>query len=255
MTSAQPSAALAPRPPSGGPWRILVVDDEPDLVEVVCGAVRYEQWSALGVSTGAAAVCAAADWRPHAVVLDVMLPDLDGVEVMRRIHAEQPDIRVLFLTARDAVEDRVAGITAGGDDYVTKPFALSEVIARLHGLLRRAGAAAVPAAAEAAAPLPPHALVVGDLVLDDQAREVTRGGVPVELSPTEFALLRYLMEHPRQVLSKAQILEEVWSYDFGGDAHVVELYISYLRKKLHDGRPPVIHTVRGMGYVLRAAAS
>lgn len=247
MTSDQPSAT-APRPPSGEPWRILVVDDEPDLVEVVCGAVAYEDWAARGVSTGAEAVRAAADWRPHAVVLDVMLPDLDGMEVMRRIHAEQPDVRVLFLTAKDAVEDRVAGITAGGDDYVTKPFSLDEVVARLRGLLRR-----TPGAVGASAP-PPHALVVGDLVLDERLREVTRGGEPIELSPTEFALLRYLMAHPRRILSKAQILEEVWSYDFGGQAHVVELYISYLRKKIQAGRPPMIHTVRGAGYVLKAAA-
>jgi two-component system, OmpR family, response regulator len=245
IVTSPPPSAIAPRPPTGEPWRILVVDDEPDLVEVVCGAVSYEDWAALGVSTGAEAVRAAADWRPHAIVLDVMLPDLDGLEVMRRIHAEQPDIRVLFLTARDAVEDRVAGITAGGDDYVTKPFALSEVVARLRGLLRRT---TVPAT------VPAHALVVGDLVLDEQAREVTRGGELIELSPTEFALLRFLMTHPRQVLSKTQILEEVWSYDFGGQAHVVELYISYLRKKVHAGRPPMIHTVRGAGYVLKAAA-
>ena len=245
----QQSSNAAP-PPFDEVWRILVVDDEPDLVEIVCGAVSYEGWTSRGVSTGMDALRAAAKWRPHAVVLDVMLPDLDGMEVMRRIHADQPDIRVLFLTARDAVEDRVAGITAGGDDYVTKPFALNEVIARLHSLLRRTTGAAV----ESSAAPPPHALVVGDLVLDEQAREVTRGGDLIELSPTEFALLRYLMAHPRQVLSKAQILDEVWSYDFGGQAHVVELYISYLRKKVHAGRAPMIHTVRGAGYVLKAAA-
>ncbi|WP_035791978.1 response regulator transcription factor [Kitasatospora mediocidica] len=226
--------------------RILVVDDEPDLVEVLCAAVDYEGWEARAATTGPAAVAAAAAWRPHAVVLDVMLPEFDGVEVLRRIQCEQPEVRVLFLTARDAVEERIAGLAAGGDDYVTKPFSLGEVMARLHSLLRRADSAAV-------APAGPRegALVVGGLVLDDQAREVTRDGRPIELSPTEYALLRYLMQHPRQVLSKAEILNAVWSYDFGGQAHVVELYISYLRKKVDHGCPPVIHTVRGAGYVLR----
>ncbi|MET8701161.1 response regulator transcription factor [Kitasatospora sp. NPDC004723] len=228
-------------------WRILVVDDEPDLVEVVCGAVRYEGWRARGEGTGLAAVRAAASWRPHAIVLDMMLPDLDGLEVLRRVHREQPEVRVLFLTARDTVEDRIAGIAAGGDDYVTKPFSLAEVVVRLRGLLRRATPAGL------AHPPPEHALVLGDLVLDERAREVSRGGDTIELSPTEYALLAHLMHHPRQVLSKAQILDAVWSYDFGGQAHVVELYISYLRKKLDAGRPPMIHTVRGAGYLIKAA--
>lgn len=228
-------------------WRILVVDDEPDLVEVVCGAVRYEGWQARGETTGLAAVRTAATWRPHAIVLDMMLPDLDGLEVLRRVHEERPEVRVLFLTARDAVEDRIAGIAAGGDDYVTKPFSLAEVVVRLRGLLRRT------APAGAALPPPAHALVLGDLVLDEQAREVTRGGDTIDLSPTEYALLAYLMHRPRQVLSKAQILDAVWSYDFGGQAHVVELYISYLRKKVDAGRAPMIHTVRGAGYLIKAA--
>ncbi|RKE21623.1 response regulator transcription factor [Streptomyces sp. TLI_171] len=236
---------MAPMQRTDTPWRVLVVDDEPDLVEVVCGALRYEGWHVRGVTDGLEAVATAADWHPHAMVLDVMLPDLDGLDVLRRIHSTDPEVRVLFLTARDAVEDRIAGITAGGDDYVTKPFSLEEVVVRLRGLLRRA----------APAPLAgPGTLVVGDLRLDPTARETTRGGEPVELSPTEFALLRHLMEHPRQVLSKAQLLDAVWSYDFGGQAHVVELYISYLRRKIDAGRPPMIHTVRGAGYVLRAAA-
>ncbi|MDH6114850.1 two-component system OmpR family response regulator [Kitasatospora sp. MAP12-15] len=226
--------------------RILVVDDEPDLVEVLCAAVGYEGWEARAATTGPAAVAAAADWRPHAVVLDVMLPEFDGVEVLRRIHAEQPEVRVLFLTARDAVEERIAGLAAGGDDYVTKPFSIAEVMARLHSLLRRAEPGSV-------LPAGPRkgALEVGGLVLDDQAREVIRDGRSITLSPTEYALLRYLMEHPGQVLSKAEILNAVWSYDFGGQAHVVELYISYLRKKVDQDFPPVIHTVRGAGYVLR----
>ncbi|WP_329561352.1 response regulator transcription factor [Kitasatospora sp. NBC_01266] len=226
--------------------RILVVDDEPDLVEVICAAVAYEGWEARAATTGPDAVAAAAAWRPDAVVLDVMLPEFDGVEVLRRIQRQQPEVRVLFLTARDAVEERIAGLAAGGDDYVTKPFSLGEVMARLHSLLRRAGVPARPPAVGR-----PGALVVGPLMLDDQAHEVTRDGRPIELSPTEFALLRYLMQHPRQVLSKAEILNAVWSYDFGGQAHVVELYISYLRKKVDHGCPPVIHTVRGTGYVLR----
>ncbi|MEV1205844.1 response regulator transcription factor [Microbispora rosea] len=164
------------------------------------------------------------------------------MEVLRRLRAEAPDVCVLFLTARDAVEDRIAGITAGGDDYVTKPFSLEEVLARLRGLLRRAGMAR---SAEG------DRLTVGDLAMDEDAREVTRDGELVELTPTEFELLRFLMRNPRRVLSKAQILDRVWSYDFGGQAHVVELYISYLRKKIDAGRRPLIHTVRGVGYVLR----
>ncbi|GAA2233074.1 MULTISPECIES: response regulator transcription factor [Kitasatospora] len=236
-----------PTEPERCPWRILVVDDEPDLVEVLCGALRYEGWEARGATAGRAAVEAAAEWRPDAVVLDMMLPDFDGMEVLRRIHAARPETRVLFLTARDAVEDRISGLAAGGDDYVTKPFSLAEVVVRLRSLLRRAQ----PAGA-ARPEVPKGALVLGDLVLDERAREVSRGGEAVELSPTEFALLRYLMQHPRQVVSKAQILDAVWSYDFGGQAHVVELYISYLRKKVDLGRTPMIHTVRGAGYVIKA---
>jgi two-component system, OmpR family, response regulator len=178
-------------------------------------------------------------------VLDVMLPDLGGLEVLRRLRAELPAVCVLFLTARDSVEDRIAGITAGGDDYVTKPFSLEEVLARLRGLLRRAGITRAPGGAE---------LVVDDLTMDQDAREVRRGGELVELTATEFELLRFLMRNPRRVLSKAQILDRVWNYDFGGQAHVVELYISYLRKKIDAGREPLIHTVRGVGYVLKPAA-
>ncbi|MFF0312264.1 response regulator transcription factor [Streptosporangium sp. NPDC004379] len=239
-SSGGPPALLRP---DGAPVRVLVVDDEPDLVEVLCAVLRREGWEVRGATGGAAAVAAARGFRPDAVLLDVMLPDIDGLEVLRRLRAESPHVCVLFLTARDAVEDRVAGITAGGDDYVTKPFSLEEVLARLRGLLRRAGMARVSAEGDR--------LAVGDLVMDEDAREVTRGGELVELTPTEFELLRLLMLNPRRVLSKARILDEVWSYDFGGQAHVVELYISYLRKKIDAGRPPLIHTVRGVGYVLR----
>src|ERR1700721_3800208 len=206
----------------GTPVRVLVVDDEPSLAELLSSVLRYEGWDVRAASTGADAVRVAREFRPDAVVLDIMLPDFSGLEVMRRLRAEIPQVCVLFLTARDAVEDRVAGITAGGDDYVTKPFSLEEVLARLRGLLRRA------------TPTRVHAqglLAVGDLTMDEDAREVRRDGDVVELTATEFELLRCLMRTPRRVLSKAQILDRVWNYDFGGQAHVVELYISYLRKK------------------------
>jgi two-component system OmpR family response regulator len=229
----------------GTPVRVLVVDDEPDLAEVLSGVLCYEGWEVRTAGDIASAIAEARVFRPDAVVLDVMLPDGNGLAALRRLRAGQPDVCVLLLTARDAVEDRIAGITAGGDDYVTKPFSLEEVLARLRGLLRRAGLAR--ARTDAAV------LSVGDLVMDEDAREVTRGGVVVELSPTEFELLRYLMRNPRRVLSKAQILDRVWSYDFGGQAHVVELYISYLRRKIDVGREPMIHTVRGAGYLLKAA--
>jgi two-component system OmpR family response regulator len=183
--------------------------------------------------------------QPDVVVLDLMLPDFDGMEVLRRIRSIDPAVPVLFLTARDAVEDRVAGLTAGGDDYVTKPFSLEEVVARLRALVRRAGVAAETRGTAV--------LTVGDLVLDEDSREVTRGGEEVNLTATEFELLRFLMRNPRRVLSKAQILDRVWNYDFGGQANVVELYISYLRKKIDAGREPMIHTLRGAGYVLKPA--
>jgi two-component system OmpR family response regulator len=231
--------------------RILVVDDEPDLVEVLCGALRYEGWETRAATSGEQAVEIAGRWRPDAIVLDVMLPDFDGLEVLRRVHADQPEVRVLFLTARDAVEDRISGIAAGGDDYVTKPFSLAEVVVRLRGLLRRAH----PASSGGGQPgegETEDVLSLADLILDERAHEVTRAGEAIDLSPTEYALLRYLLRHPRRVLSKAQILDAVWSYDFGGQAHVVELYISYLRKKIDHGRDPLIHTVRGAGYLIKA---
>jgi len=228
--------------PDGTPVRVLVVDDEPSLAELLSSVLRYEGWSVKTAGNGADAVRAAREFRPDAVVLDIMLPDFDGVEVMRRMRQDLPDICVLFLTARDAVEDRVAGLTAGGDDYVTKPFSLEEVLARLRGLLRRANLARSTAEG---------ALSVADLTMDEDAREVRRGGDLIDLTATEFELLRFMMRNPRRVLSKAQILDRVWNYDFGGQAHVVELYISYLRKKIDAGREPLIHTVRGVGYVLK----
>ncbi len=229
----------------GTPIRVLVVDDEPTLAEVLASVLRYEGWEVRTAGDGSSAVRAARDFEPDAVVLDVMLPDFDGLEALRRLRAISPHVCVLFLTARDAVEDRIAGITAGGDDYVTKPFSLEEVLARLRGLLRRAGIARSAAGS---------VLEVGDLTMDEDAREVRRDGDLIDLTATEFELLRYLMLNPKRVLSKAQILDRVWRYDFGGQAHVVELYISYLRRKIDAGREPMIGTVRGVGYVLRPAA-
>ncbi len=232
------------RRPDGGPVRVLVVDDEPTLAELLAMALRYEGWEVRSAGDGLSAVRTARDFRPDAVVLDVMLPDIDGLEVLRRLRGETPDVPVLFLTAKDSVEDRITGLTAGGDDYVTKPFSLEEVVARLRGLMRRAVRSELRT---------DSLLVVGDLRLDEDSHEVRRGGDLVALTATEFELLRYLMRNPRRVLSKAQILDRVWNYDFGGQANVVELYISYLRKKIDAGRSPMIHTMRGAGYVLKPA--
>jgi two-component system OmpR family response regulator len=226
----------------GSPLRVLVVDDEVNIAELIALALRYEGWQVQMAHTGMKAVAAAKEFEPDAVVLDMMLPDFDGLEVLRRIRTTQPELPVVFLTAKDAVEDRIAGLTAGGDDYVTKPFSLEEVVARLRGLMRRAGARR-----QASSSL----LTVGDLRLDEDSHEVFRGDDEINLTATEFELLRYLMRNQRRVLSKAQILDRVWNYDFGGQANVVELYISYLRKKIDVGREPMIHTLRGAGYVLK----
>lgn len=239
------SSRIELRRPDGEPVRVLVVDDEPTLTDLLSMALRYEGWQVRTAGNGAAALSTARQFQPDAVVLDVMLPDLDGFQVLRRLREHTPTVPVLFLTARDAVEERIAGLTVGGDDYVTKPFSLEEVIARLRALLRRSGLA-VAARAEAV-------LTVGDLSLDEDSHEVRRDGQLVTLTATEFELLRYLMRNPRRVLSKAQILDRVWNYDFGGQANVVELYISYLRKKIDAGRAPMIHTLRGAGYVLKPA--
>jgi two-component system, OmpR family, response regulator len=232
------------RHPNGAPVRVLVVDDERTLTDLLTMALRYEGWDVRSAADGGSAVSQAREWRPDVVILDVMLPDADGLDVLRRLREDDRDVPVLFLTAKDAVEDRVAGITAGGDDYVTKPFSLEEVVARLRGLIRRAGQTFQRAEAH---------LTVGGLTLDEDSHEVVRDGTSVSLTATEFELLRYLMRNPRRVLSKAQILDRVWNYDFGGQANVVELYISYLRKKIDAGRTPMIHTVRGAGYVLKPA--
>jgi len=226
----------------GSQLRVLVVDDETALAELVSMALRFENWAVRCAADGACAVREAKQFRPDAVVLDIMLPDLDGLEVLRRIRMDQPEVPVLFLTAKDAVEDRIAGLTVGGDDYVTKPFSVEELVLRVRSLLRRSSSVASVTSSQ---------LVVGELTLDEDSREVRRGGQEIHLTATEFELLRYLMRNPRRVLSKAQILDRVWEYDFGGQANIVELYISYLRKKIDAGREPMIHTMRGAGYVLR----
>ncbi|MEU8757716.1 response regulator transcription factor [Streptomyces sp. NPDC048659] len=242
MTATTPRSRTDLLRADGTAVRVLVVDDEASLAELLSMALRYEGWQVHSAGDGAGALRIARDFRPDVVVLDMMLPDMDGLSVLGRLRRELPEVPVLFLTAKDAVEDRIAGLTAGGDDYVTKPFSLEEVVARLRGLIRRSGAA--QARAESL-------LTVGDLTLDEDSHEVTRGGESVHLTATEFELLRYLMRNPRRVLSKAQILDRVWSYDFGGQANVVELYISYLRRKLDAGRSPMIHTRRGAGYLIK----
>ncbi|OLF06789.1 DNA-binding response regulator [Actinophytocola xinjiangensis] len=221
---------------------LLVVEDDPTLRELLAASLRFAGFAVSTTASGTEAVLLAATRRPDLIVLDVMLPDIDGFDVLARLRAgDSPgrDVPVLFLTARDTGEDKVAGLTGGGDDYVTKPFRLEELIARIRAILRRTTRSAR------------EVLVVGDLELDPVARLVTRGGEPVSLSPTEFTLLRFLMENPDRVLERARILHHVWRYDFGGDASIVESYISYLRRKVDNREPRLIHTVRGVGYVLR----
>jgi two-component system, OmpR family, response regulator len=228
----------------GNPINVLVVDDEAVLAEMVSMALRYEGWNIATAGDGTSALESARTQRPDVVVLDVMLPDMSGLDVLRKLREQNPQLPVLLLTAKDAVEDRIAGLTAGGDDYVTKPFSLEEVVLRLRALLRRTGVTTEDSGAQ---------LVVGDLVLNEDSHEVTRAGEPISLTSTEFELLRFMMRNSKRVLSKAQILDRVWSYDFGGRSNIVELYISYLRKKIDNGREPMIHTLRGAGYVLKPA--
>jgi two-component system OmpR family response regulator len=228
----------------GNPINVLVVDDEAVLAEMVSMALRYEGWNISTAGDGGSAIASARAQRPDVVVLDVMLPDMSGLDVLHKLREENPQLPVLLLTAKDAVEDRIAGLTAGGDDYVTKPFSIEEVVLRLRALLRRTGVTTEDSGAQ---------LVVGDLVLDEDSHEVTRAGEPISLTSTEFELLRFMMRNSKRVLSKAQILDRVWSYDFGGRSNIVELYISYLRKKIDSGRDPMIHTLRGAGYVLKPA--
>ncbi|GAA2236708.1 response regulator transcription factor [Rarobacter faecitabidus] len=230
----------------GSQIRALVVDDEPNLAELLGAALRYEGWEVDVALTGNQALKSARERDPDVVILDVMLPDMDGITVLRRLREANTSVPVLFLTAKDAVEDRVAGLTAGGDDYVTKPFSLEEVIARIRGLLRRTGIKTTQ---------PESLLTVGDLTLNEDSHEVSRAGEEIHLTATEFELLRYLMRNAKRVVSKAQILDRVWNYDFGGNANIVELYISYLRRKVDAGRAPMIHTLRGVGYILKPAVT
>ncbi|NYH88293.1 two-component system OmpR family response regulator [Actinopolymorpha rutila] len=227
------------------PVRVLVIDDERYLAEMIASALRYEGWHTMVAGTADQALTQARDFEPSAIVLDVMLPDTDGFALFAALRAKGVDAPVIFLTARDATEDRVRGLTIGGDDYVTKPFSLEELIARLRTVMRRA-TVTMPRGT---------GLRVADLMLDEDSREVRRGDRLIELTPTEFELLRFLMRNARTVLSKAQILDRVWNYDFGGNANVVELYISYLRRKIDVDAEPLIHTVRGVGYVLRPPLS
>ena len=221
--------------------RILVVDDEESLTDLIGLALRYERFEVDVAHTGKAALLALPAFRPDLIVLDIMLPDLDGFEVARRVAAESPSTPVLFLTARDGTDDKVRGLTLGGDDYMTKPFSVEELVARIRAILRRVQ----PASAS------PGRLAFSDLERDEDTHEVWRAGHDIELTATEFKLLRYLLLNARRVLSKDQILDHVWNYDFGGNANIVETYVSYLRRKIDSLGPPLIQTVRGVGYTIR----
>ncbi|WP_413354926.1 response regulator transcription factor [Microbacterium sp. 1P06AB] len=239
----------APRPTpltrvDGSPVRVLVVEDEANLSDLLRMALQNEGWDARTAANGQEALNLVREFAPDLLVLDIMMPGIDGMEVLKRLRTAGNDVPVLFLTAKDAVEDRIAGISAGGDDYLTKPFNLEEVVVRLRGMARRHVAAA--AAADSL-------LRVGDLTLDEETYEVARGGTAIALTAKEFDLLRYLMQNQRRVLTRAQILDQVWSYDFGGTSSVVEIYISYLRKKIDTLGEPLIHTVRGVGYTIKSA--
>jgi two-component system OmpR family response regulator len=222
--------------------RVLVVDDEPNITELVSMALRYEGFLVKTAATGRGALTAVSQFSPAVVILDVMLPDIDGLEVLRRMNSAGHKIPIIFLTAKDATEDKVHGLTVGGDDYVTKPFSIEELVARVRVALRRHGAGSQDNGK----------LVLADLELDDEAHEVRRGGEVIPLTTTEYRLLRYLLINAGRVLTRSQILDHVWHYDFGGDASVLETYISYLRRKVDRFQPPLVHTVRGVGYVLRA---
>jgi two-component system OmpR family response regulator len=231
-----------PQTPDNSATRVLVVDDEPNIAEVVTMALRFNGFTVETAGSGREALAAVSKFKPHLMVLDVMLPDMDGFEVAARLGAQRAGLPIIFLTARDATEDKLRGLTGGGDDYMTKPFSLEELVARIRTILRRAGQADAESVR----------LVFEDLELDEESHEVTRAGAPIELTATEYRLLRYLMLNPRRVMTRAQLLDHVWNYDFGGDGRVLETYISYLRKKLDAHGPSLIRTVRGVGYALQA---
>lgn len=218
-----------------------MVDDEPGIVDVISMALRHHGFGVAVASNGTDALVRVRDWRPHVMVLDVMLPDMGGFEVARRLSAEHAGVPILFLSARDSTDDKVRGLTIGGGDYVTKPFSLEELVARLHNILRRNGAFDPQ----------PSLLTFADLELNDDTHEVFRAGRPIELTATEYRLLRYMMLHPRHALTRAQLLDHVWNYDFKGDARVLETYVSYLRKKVDAEGPSLLRTIRGVGYALR----
>ncbi|APT85458.1 response regulator transcription factor [Corynebacterium aquilae] len=226
--------------------KVLVVDDEPNIVELLSVSLKFQGFEVATAQSGMEALSVAREFQPDAFILDVMMPGMDGFDLLPKLRAEGHDGPVLFLTAKDAVENRIHGLTIGADDYVTKPFSLEEVITRLRVILRRGAVQEEESSS---------ALSYADLTLNDETHEVTKGGEIVELSPTEFNLLRYLMLNAEVVLSKAKILDNVWHYDFGGDGNVVESYISYLRRKIDTSDPQLIHTVRGVGYVLRKPRS
>jgi two-component system OmpR family response regulator len=242
ITEAPSPERVVMRRADGKPIRALVVDDEPVLAEMVSMTLRYEGWAVVTAGDGASAIKQARENPPDVVVLDIMLPDMSGLQVLERLRDHQPGLPLLLLTAKDSVEDRIAGLSAGGDDYVTKPFSLEELVLRLRALLRRTGVTVGNDASK---------IVVGDLMLDEDSHEVTRGGDPINLTATEFEVLRFMMRNARHVVSKTQILDRVWDYDFGGRSNIVELYVSYLRKKIDSGREPMIHTLRGSGYILK----
>jgi two-component system OmpR family response regulator len=221
--------------------RVLVVDDEPNITELVAMALRYEGFTVQTAASGRDAISAVAAFAPALVILDIMLPDIDGIEVLRRLVAQGRRVPIIFLTARDATEDKVHGLTVGGDDYVTKSFSIEELVARVRVVLRRHGGDGNENGR----------LALADLEVDEDAHEVRRAGQVIDLTPTEYRLLRYLLVNSGRVLTRAQILDHVWDYDFGGDASVLETYVSYLRRKVDRFPPPLIQTVRGVGYVLR----
>ncbi|MDX6708840.1 MAG: two-component system, OmpR family, response regulator [Solirubrobacteraceae bacterium] len=227
------------------PHRILVVDDEPNIADVVSMALRFQGFAVQTAGTGRDALAAVRNFDPHLLVLDIMLPDMEGFDVAERLGAQRAQLPIIFLTARDSTQDKIRGLTTGGDDYVTKPFSLEELVARIRAILRRTGVQA-PTSSR---------LTFEDLELDEDTRDVTRAGQPIELTATEYRLLRYLLLNPRRVLTRAQLLDHVWEYDFDGDSRILETYVSYLRKKIDPHGPSLIQTVRGVGYALRLPRS